>query len=809
MTNTLKLTDGITTIDLLGDTDHVLLEGGLALPPPTLDLRRVRSPFAHGEELQWSRYANRQLTVNLRMGESSLANLQSEIRSLERMCHEATVRAALPWKYKLATLLTNGSIETGGTPPTGWTESNATMTRVSTPTALDGLYAGKVLANCAGAQSYVYQAVATYYLYRSKVIYFGGWYYAPATNDKDQVIELTDGVTPVTYTLTADDAWHWQAGSITLDAAATELTLKLHAAYTSTSDTDDYLIVDGMVLSTRQVLPTNTPLMNNRWHLLHQWGSDETEHTYYEVVSAAMAMPGSLWTVPTFGAKTIWPVSLSLEVKPFGIERFRDYQSTISNGAHTRAVADYYNFTAAGTLTVDDTNWEGQTFRATSSYDCYGIAMKGIRIGTLTTATLYLYSTHDHDAIGTHPNAVLASATVDVSTVSTGAGTWTHWVRAFFAAPVALVNGTDYAIVIRANGVTAPANRLYMVTDPAAGYGGTGSRVYTADSGANWTVDATDDESFAAIGLPSGGAVTGYHELTTEVTASDVPPKTRIKLSPSGTTGTKKTWVAKRSGARYDEVLQCEGEDETAWTLVDGTGTITHFDLMSATSTQGFEKMVYIAPPGGNIAASTVVGYMSYQLASPPPRGQYRILARIKVDDSGAADYDHLQTGFGWAYGVKTKTPSAASDEYHAVAANDTYEILDLGVLTIPPVPESEVQGDSVFTLRLYLYANEVLTNPQGFDWYCDFILLFPLDEGACIIDDTAATSIICLDAFSYPSGVYYVDSSDLITTRPDYVGQPFTVGAETTRIYALRDDTPVGVSWTSDIKLARQRLAM
>jgi len=289
-----------------------------------------------------------------------------------------------------------------------------------------------------------------------------------------------------------------------------------------------------------------------------------------------------------------------------------------------------------------------------------------------------------------------------------------------------------------------------------------------------------------------------------------------------------------------------------------------------------------------------------------------------------------MALGLGWSYGDRTKAPSEARGEYYSNSADDTWEILDLGEIIIPPVAKSDIAGDNSLELRLYQYAKDALTgidaysSPTGNEdpqtawsnegnaydddtetyaettasvnsgewsdeiivtraslsaigvrfwyggvanqinvdayydgewhdvyegaaatgewvskyfsdgphdvikfrfylkaastgaaylyeadfitansvhrWDVDFIFLLPIDEGVVIIDDVDADDIIAVDGISDPPGVFIIDGSGNVEDTPDYVGKPFTLGRESTRLYALRDDAK-GVTFTSDVK--------
>ena len=88
----------------------------------------------------------------------------------------------------------------------------------------------------------------------------------------------------------------------------------------------------------------------------------------------------------------------------------------------------------------------------------------------------------------------------------------------------------------------------------------------------------------------------------------------------------------------------------------------------------------------------------------------------------------------------------------------------------------------------------------ENYQWDVDYIFLLPLDEGVVIIDQVDLADVLGIDAITDPPNVFITDSVDRIEDFPDYVGNPFLLGREPTRIYILRDDAVV-VTFASDIK--------
>jgi len=424
-----------------------------------------------------------------------------------------------------------------------------------------------------------------------------------------------------------------------------------------------------------------------------------------------------------------------------------------------------------------------------------------------------------------------------------------------------------------------------------------------------------------------------YMDITTAAGSGDVPAKMYIKIDLANATGAKKLWVAKRSGTRQTDDLWTQGEDENSTTdIIDATHKLTFSDENDAALSGEKYKRLKLEL-GAEIAAAAEIGRFNYTI-STLPKGQFRVLIYCRTTETSiAAEFAKMGWAMGWSYGDRSYTPVQADDDYVENAADDTWEILDLGVLNIPPIAESDIASDNDLGLRIYQVATEALTDPaswvnptgnndlgawqnegQAYDdntgnfanennvangawsgelefthaamdsagiriwvskseagaestvhvegfyggayhvlgeevvaagayhtmlwtdsyhnitkykvkmknncglqanmhineidfqliaaeyhWDMDYIFLLPIDEGVVIIDDVAAADLIAIDSIHDPPGVFILSAASKIEDYPDYVGKPFDLGRENTRIYMLRDDVK-GVTFTTDI---------
>ncbi len=166
----------------------------------------------------------------------------------------------------------------------------------------------------------------------------------------------------------------------------------------------------------------------------------------------------------------------------------------ISSGAYvipTTTKADYY-LTASGALNFQGTTWLAQTFTATGSYDMISVKIPFYRQGSPGTTTIALRAVDG--VTGKPTGADLVSVSFDGSEITTlSTAEWREFTLVY-----SLVNGTQYAIVIR-----TPTGDLFnrllwgaKLTSPdypdGAAYG-------SSDSGATWTIDSVRELNFETI----------------------------------------------------------------------------------------------------------------------------------------------------------------------------------------------------------------------------------------------------------------------------------------------------------------------
>lgn len=525
-------------------------------------------------------------------------------------------------------------------------------------------------------------------------------------------------------------------------------------------------------------------------YLEYQWGDSNGQSIFFDIQHGELELPGDFLSVALASSFYIRDAQLVLTCLPFGRYANQDINQASLNNSQSPSEQDEAALagTSAAYNAVYADNWEAQTFTPGSSISCKGVCLRGTRLATVTTLTVGIYATSG----GLPTGAALGSATLDISGIqSTLAADSQQWMRIWFASPISLTGSTVYSIVVSHAGGDVNNNFRWM--NQAADYGG-GQRCYSSNAGSSWTADAANDFRFAIL---KAETKTNYQDVTTAEGYGDIPAKLYAKIALSSASGSKKVWLAKRSGTRQTDSLWLEGEAADALTNNNSANFTVSAGRPVSGLSGGATGQVHKYNGLATIAA-TDIGRFDYTISSPP-RGQFRVLARVRSKNAGG-NYANMKWGMGWSYGGLTESPAAADGDYQSVAADDTWEILDLGLVNIPPIPESEIATNNSFQLRLFCNVSTSTDITDGDYWQLDWIFLLPIDEGVVIVNSVASTDVLAVDGISYPPSVFLLNGSNVITGFPDHVGKELTLGRENTRIYILRDDVK-GVTFTSNLK--------
>ena len=356
-------------------------------------------------------------------------------------------------------------------------------------------------------------------------------------------------------------------------------------------------------------------------YLEYQWGDVAEQSVFFDVLRGDLELPDDYFSALLSNSYIIIHARLRLACKPFG--RYTNQEIAKVDLENTQSI--YYSLqgykgSPDSHHGVEGDNWEGETFEAEETCTLAGAAIQCFRAGTITNLTLELFAT----SAGKPTGAALATGTVDVSELYTSS-TYIGWVFVVFDTPVVVTSGVVYALIAHIGQATP--NIVYWRTDTGAGWLLAGSRVYSADAGSNWTIDASDDMMFFVFKAVTD---TNYQDIIATAAHGDVPAKLYQKFK--YLSSNHKIWVAKRSGDRHEDDLWLDSIDIGSITNIVG-GAHYLYDLMFPETgcSNYMMREAWVVPIGGNIAAESEVARMNFTL-SPVPRGQFQVLARLKVD---------------------------------------------------------------------------------------------------------------------------------------------------------------------------------
>ncbi len=527
-----------------------------------------------------------------------------------------------------------------------------------------------------------------------------------------------------------------------------------------------------------------------------QWGDSANQSTYFEVVNGALSMPSDFYTVPLTNSFMVKNAVLSLNCRPFGYFGTQAIaQSVIQNSQSVHNLQDYFTPSTGGwvylkaqSTAIYGANWGAQTFTAGANATVSVACVPAARIGTTVSSLTCALYTSD----GTLPTgSAITTGTASTLWQPATGGTIPSFYKVALSAPGTLVSGSKYALGFYCDGADI-ANKLDVYYNTDYSYA-SGKACFSTNGGTTWsTISPSVDFPF---GFLSASSDKNYVDVTCNGESyGDVPAGLYLKVAETAGTGASKLFVSKRSGFRQTDNLWIEGENNTAFlkTSTLGTGTFNRVHLISPSRSGGMYLEAsysgYSVSPGAN----TEIGYVQYFITTPP-RGKFRVLARVKTITDTAGEYDHISYGVGYVYGSTTKTPSVA--EYYQSTAYDVWETLDLGIISIPPTAESYVAINNNLNLYIYCSVKEAVTvGSYGIAWYIDYIFLMPVDEGYAAVNNVHNSDLhkdtIAFDTISPVPNIYEVYPGGQIDNIPTKAGQPFDLGRENTRIYVLSGDT-------------------
>ena len=137
------------------------------------------------------------------------------------------------------------------------------------------------------------------------------------------------------------------------------------------------------------------------------------------------------------------------------------------------------------------------------------------------------------------------------------------------------------------------------------------------------------------------------------------------------------------------------------------------------------------------------------------------------------------------------------------------YEILDLGTLTIPPVPVPENVTTGSFTVRVAAYLSTAAASKTlDLDW----VMLVPIDFGSLYLSKTSGTDVIFSDSISDLRTAALLNTSDVLQSIPSTQGgDPPTIHPDGTRLYFIADNGAADIDhgWTMAVRVEPRFLSV
>ena len=305
----------------------------------------------------------------------------------------------------------------------------------------------------------------------------------------------------------------------------------------------------------------------------------------------------------------------------------------------------------------------------------------------------------------------------------------------------------------------------WKIDDFLAGTGGALVQVKIEDTASTWS---TSDSVWLAVRTGERYADTVFLSTPASITETDDP-----------VAGDVSTFVSSVSGGGFTTNAHKGATAELSWDFQSNLNDIS--------------------------AALYFTGYFQFDIAAGSiPKGKYRVLARVAVDDAlapaaGTMTSAEMKFALGYAYGGVTFVPSDIDDVTAFISAGDdknAWRTLDIGSIDLLPIEGHPDITETTMNIRVYAVLDltgnaltDVGATTNALEYYVDHIMLVPVDDGVAIhngLDTSREWTISNIDT----AGMWD-ELSSVFSRIPDAVGDPgFSVGIEKFRLYWLKADT-------------------
>lgn len=167
--------------------------------------------------------------------------------------------------------------------------------------------------------------------------------------------------------------------------------------------------------------------------------------------------------------------------------------SCSAGGIPSCSMFESYDAGAESKTAMYGNSWRAQTFTPAVAHTIYFVMLKLERNANPGDITVSIRAT----AGGLPTGGDLAVGTRVTGDITAGPP---EWYKIEFATPLALNNGTEYAIVARCLAGDASNSLDWVYHDVVASYAG-GQRAYSFNAGVDWTAGAGDDHRFEEWGV--------------------------------------------------------------------------------------------------------------------------------------------------------------------------------------------------------------------------------------------------------------------------------------------------------------------